>query len=209
MSYNIISTGSKGNAVQMDGYLLIDCGVPFKALSDCYMDLKLVLLTHEHKDHINKTTIKRLAKERPTLRFACCEWMLPHLYGIVGLKQIDLLTIDTWYDYGTLKLSPIELYHDVPNCGYRLDFDGHRVFYATDTGTLDGIEAKEYDLYMVEANHKQTELEAKVKEKQEKGEFCYELRAFENHLSQEQAEDWIYQNIGLNGKYIFMHQHSD
>ena len=32
MTYNIISTGSKGNAVVINGRILIDCGVPFKAL---------------------------------------------------------------------------------------------------------------------------------------------------------------------------------
>ena len=209
MTYNIISTGSKGNAVHLGGSLLIDCGVPFKALADCYKDLKLVLLSHEHGDHINKTTVKRLAFERPTLRWGCCEWMVPHLIGIVEAKRIDVLSCDAWYDYGAFKISPVSLYHNVPNCGYRLDFGGHRVFYATDTGTLDGIEAKDYDLYMIEANHGREEIEARAMEKIARGEFSYEVRAAENHLSKEQAEDWIYQNIGANSEYVFLHQHED
>ena len=39
--YEIISTGSKGNAVVLNQFILIDCGVPFKALRDYYRDLKL------------------------------------------------------------------------------------------------------------------------------------------------------------------------
>ena len=44
MTYNIISTGSKGNAVVINGRILIDCGVPFKALEPVKKDLRLVLL---------------------------------------------------------------------------------------------------------------------------------------------------------------------
>ena len=44
IDYNIIATGSKGNAVVIDQKILIDCGVSFKALSKVYRALKLVLL---------------------------------------------------------------------------------------------------------------------------------------------------------------------
>ena len=49
--YSIIATGSKGNAVKIDD-ILIDCGVSFKKLKDVYKYIRLVLLTHEHSDHI-------------------------------------------------------------------------------------------------------------------------------------------------------------
>ena len=42
IDYNIIATGSKGNAVVIDQKILIDCGVSFKALSKVYRALKLV-----------------------------------------------------------------------------------------------------------------------------------------------------------------------
>ena len=79
MRYNIISTGSKGNAVVINESIMIDAGVPFRKLSEVYRGIKLVLLTHIHGDHFNKTTIKKLAYERPTLRWACGEWLVPHL----------------------------------------------------------------------------------------------------------------------------------
>ncbi len=67
MIYDVISTGSKGNAVIIDN-ILIDCGVPFNKLTQAYKKLQLVLLTHKHSDHFRPSTIKRLAAERPTLR---------------------------------------------------------------------------------------------------------------------------------------------
>ncbi len=48
MEYEIISSGSQGNAVVINKNILIDVGVSFKALKNVYKDLKLVLLTHIH-----------------------------------------------------------------------------------------------------------------------------------------------------------------
>lgn len=41
IDYNIIATGSKGNAVVIDQKILIDCGVSFKALSKVYRALRV------------------------------------------------------------------------------------------------------------------------------------------------------------------------
>ena len=46
MTYNIISTGSKGNAVVINGRILIDCGVPFKALEPVKSLTELLSLLH-------------------------------------------------------------------------------------------------------------------------------------------------------------------
>lgn len=92
VKYNIISTGSDGNATILEDFVLIDCGVPYKALEPYVTKLKLVLLTHIHSDHFQKRTIKRLAEERPTLRFGCCRWLAPPLLAAgVPERQIDVL----------------------------------------------------------------------------------------------------------------------
>ena len=53
------------------------------------------------------------------------------------------------------------------------------------------------------------ELEARARAKMEKGEFAYEVRAASNHLSQEQALDWLYQQMGLHSQYVFLHRHRE
>lgn len=210
MNYNIISTGSHGNAVVLNDYILIDCGVPFKALKDVYRDLKIVLLTHQHNDHIKKATIKKLANERPTLRFACCEWLVPILLSCNVPKQnIDVLKIGKMYDYAAFKVSPIKLYHDVPNCGYRLYFGDKKALYATDTEHLDGIIAKDYDLYLIEANYTTEDLERRIQEKQERGEYSYEINAATRHLSKEQADAFLIENMGAHSRYEYLHGHID
>ena len=208
MEYNIISTGSHGNAVVLNDYILIDCGVPFKSLKKVYKQLQVVLLTHKHNDHLNKATIKRLAFERPTLRFACCEWLVADLLGCnVSERNIDVMEIGCTYVYKTFKVSPIELYHDVPNCGYRLFFDDKKVIYATDTEHLDGITAKGYDLYLIEANYTEDDLQERIRIKQEKGEYSYEMNAANRHLSKEQADKFLRENMGENSRYEYLHGH--
>ena len=101
IDYNIISTGSQGNAVVINKVILIDCGVSFKALQPFYKALKLVLLTHIHSDHFNKQAIKILARERPTLRFACCRWLANPLVSCgVEKSRIDILDFDKMYENG-------------------------------------------------------------------------------------------------------------
>lgn len=210
MNYNIISTGSHGNAVVINNYILIDCGVPFKALKDVYKDLRIVFLTHEHHDHINKATIKRLAFERPTLRFACCEWLVPILMKCDVPKQnIDVLEIGKKYDYKAFMVLPIKLFHDVPNCGFRLYFAEKKVFYATDTEHLEGITAKDYDLYMIEANYTEEDLQRRIDAKKATGEYSYEQNCALRHLSHEQASEFLLANMGKHSEYVFLHGHKE
>lgn len=208
MNYNIISTGSQGNAVVLNDCILIDCGVSFKALKEVYKGLKLVLLTHLHSDHFRPQTLKRLADERATLRFGCCQWLVkPLIEAGIPKQNIDVYEIGKIYDYKAFKVSPIKLYHNVQNCGYRVFASGEKAIYATDTGHLQGITAKDYDLYMIEANYDEDDLEQRIIEKTAAGQYCYELYVAERHLSHTQASEWLMQNMSAKSEYVFLHQH--
>lgn len=210
MNYNIIATGSAGNAVVINDFMLIDCGVSLRSLSKVKKALKIVLLTHIHSDHFNETTIRRLADERPTLRFACCEWMLPALLACgVAEKNIDLLKIGKMYNYGGFKLSPIQLYHDVDNCGWRIFIGNEKAIYFTDTSTVKGISAKKYDLYLVEANYSEPEIQERIRAKEVLGQYIYEYRVIKTHLSKEECDQWLLDNIDDNSKYVYLHQHKE
>lgn len=208
MNYKIIASGSTGNATVLGSGILIDCGVSYKALEKAIPVIKLVLLTHIHGDHFNKTTITRLAKERPTLRFGCCDWLVYDLIGCgVNAKNIDVYKIGKWYDYRAFSVSPVNLYHDVPNCGYRVQIQGDKAIYMTDTVTVEGIQAKDYDLYLIEANYIEEEIQEKIREKEANNEYCYERRVLYTHLSKEQCDEFLLENMGDNSKYEYMHQH--
>lgn len=205
MKFNILNSGSDGNGVIIEDIILIDCGVSFKKLEDCYKKIKIVLLTHKHGDHFNKATIKKLSYERPTLRFACCEWLVDELVKCgVEKKKIDVLKIGKNYNYNAFIVEPIKLYHDVPQCGYKLKIVANRLIYATDTNRIDHIEAKNYDYYFIEGNYEnEEELHNRAIDE------YYEKRVKETHLSKVQATEWLMKNMGEKSKYIFMHEHKE
>lgn len=210
VEYEVIATGSSGNAVVLNRVVMVDCGVSFESIAPVFKRLQLVLLTHIHSDHFNKSTIRRLSFERPTLRFACCRWLVePLLKAGVAVKNVDVLEVGKWYDYRICSLSPVRLTHNVENCGYKLHFPTGKVFYATDTGSLAGIQAENYDLYMVEANHMEAEIQERIRGKQALGVFAYESQAAKNHLSKEKCDAFIYENIGAFGRYVYLHPHRE
>lgn len=208
--YDIISTGSSGNATVLNGNVLVDCGVPYKSLASYVPKLGLVLLTHIHSDHFNGSTIRRMALNRPGLRWGCGRWLAaPLVEAGVPKRVIDVYEMGHTYDYGPLRVEPVMLIHNVENCGYKMDFGGCRVIYATDTVSMSGIEAKNYDLYLVEANYEDEEIDRRIHDKLKRGEYSYEVEARKHHLSQTRCDDWLYQNMNRNSRFVYMHRHVD
>lgn len=210
ISYDILSTGSDGNAVVIEKNILVDCGVTRKLLADKVKDLKLVLLTHIHGDHFQPRTIKWLADSRPTLRFACCEWLAePLLTAGIPAKQIDVLKSGTMYGYGICNVIPFEVKHNVRNCGWKIWLPTGKLIYCTDMNNLNGICAPRYDLYMIEANYDEKDIQERIAEKKVEGVFAYERNVIHNHMSKQKADDWLYSNMGAQSSYIYMHCHKD
>lgn len=214
MQFEILATGSRGNAVLIGNRreILVDCGVPMTKLEPYADKLKLVLLTHIHSDHFNKSTVKALARRRPTLRFACGAFLVEALLGAgVDKRNIDVCTEESAFYYPSLSamVYTYSLVHDVDNLAYLVKMGREQLFYATDTGTLDHISVPGCDLYMVEANHTKEDIEARKKAKQAAGQYAYESRAAATHLSQEQAMDWLYRNMKPHSQYVFLHQHEE
>lgn len=205
MTYKIINTGSDGNCTIVNNIIVVDCGVSYKKLIPYIKKLRLVFISHCHGDHFNKRTVKLLAKNRPTLRFAVGSYLVNELINIgVNRANIDVIEPCEVYDYGLFKISPIKLYHDVPNMGLRLFMNNEKLIYATDTYTLDGIKALEYDVYLIEGNYEnEEELHSRAYND------YYESRVKRTHLSKEQATEWLLENMGLNSFYEFIHQHKN
>ena len=149
-------------------------------------------------------------EDRPTVRFAACSWLLTDLINAgIPAKNIDLLQCGKFYDYGAFQVIPVQLTHNVPNCGYKLFFAGGKAFYATDTNNLNGITAKGYDLYLIECNYEDQEIHERIKEKEINGEFAYEKRVIYNHLSKLKCDAWIYSYADELSEYFYLHQHKN
>jgi len=200
---NIISSSSKGNAVIYGKQILVDCGVPFALIQPFLADLRLVLLTHEHGDHFNFATIKRLAFEKPTLRFACGEFLKEKM---VGIKNLDILKPISWANYVDFSICPVILYHDVPNFGYRIAINCETIFHATDTNHLRGITAPNYDYYCLEHNYDEETINQTIQAKESRGEFAHERGAINSHLSCQQAQSFYFENKKETSQIIRLHE---
>ena len=201
--YNVISTGSTGNAIIYHNSILVDCGVPYSLLAPYKNDIQLILLTHCHGDHLNISTLKRLQFERPGLRIGCGEFLVEFLEG---LKNIDVYSAGKVYDYSWFKVSPVILYHDVKNFGYRIFMGEHKTLHCTDTYTLQGISAKNYDLYAIEFNYDEDTVWETIIEKESRGEFAHQRGSINSHLSRQQAQDFILKNA-VDKQYNILRLH--
>lgn len=208
--YNLVQTGSSGNCLILNKFLVLDLGIPFKKIKPYYKDIKLVFISHTHGDHLNRTCVKTLAKERPTVRFCVGRWLVPILLECgVEKTNIDIIEAGKVYNYGMCKISPITLYHDIPNLGLRIFIDDEKALYITDTSTVKGIQAKDYQWYFLESNYTEEDLEERIIAKTAAGQYCYELNVAERHLSHEQASQFLLDNMGKNSQYVFLHGHKD
>jgi len=201
--YNVVASASTGNCEIAYNSVMIDCGVPYSKIKKYVKYLRLVIISHKHSDHLNMQTIQKLSYERPTLRFAIAEYLLPYFEGI---RNVDVLELNQWYDYGQFKISFGKLYHDTPNIFIRLDIHGKKIFRATDTATLEGISANSYDIYALEANYDEETVWDTIKSIEMNGGFAHQRGAINSHLSFQQANNFFYANKGEHSKLIRLHE---
>ena len=152
-----IASGSKGNAylVEQDGEaLLIDCGVPLKALANVSFDA--ILLTHSHADHVNG--LKVLLKHRDVPVYANAMTA----ESVICQEHIDETAFVCFengqsFDIGAFQISPFSIPHDTSDpVGYLIRAAGQTYFHGTDIGTpLDsiGVKLAEADIAILESNH--------------------------------------------------------
>ena len=154
MYYNVVSSGSKGNAtivVHNKTVILIDMGISLSRLEEGLAEINLSLkdidgaiFTHNHADHISG--IKFLS---PKIMYAL-EGTLPGgLTNIVDLYKA--------FEVGEIKITPVKTSHDAINpCGYVLEAGEEKLVYMTDTGifldeTLPYVKNPNYIIF--ESNH--------------------------------------------------------
>lgn len=223
MTCEIISTGGKtGNAVLLNGCLLFDCGISWKKLQPYAKQISLVFLTHKHADHFNIQAIGSLWRRRPLIRFVCSTNLLADLVSRakVPLDRIILVCpedqpreIRDWVYGLDLEISSFHLIHDVENVGWIVrvsggDDDGIAM-YATDTHHIP-IAAPDLDLYMIEGNYTQEDIERRIAEKTEAGVFSYEGRVLQSHMSMEAAVEWLGENADpYKSRIVFLHGHTE
>lgn len=212
---NIISSSSKGNCYIYNKDIMLDIGVSFIKIKEYLKDINLILLTHCHQDHVNKKTLAKVIYEKPTIKIACGIWMVKLLMNLgVPLKNIYVLELNKTYNLGKYIIQPVPAEHDVPNCGYKIIIkkNNYKIFHITDTSNLKNIEAKGYDLFCIENNYTTELLEKHIKDcienEEDKNKLYYLERAKVTHLSSEECNSFLIENMSENSCFEYIHQSS-
>ena len=207
MKYNIIGSSSKGNAIIVEDKILLDCGVSYTKLKPYLKNIKLIFISHVHKDHLLPTTIKHIVYNYPTIKYLTgSEEVVKKLVECgVNKKNIFILKPSKWYDLGLVKAKLEPLEHDTPNYALMFEYELKKCAYIVDTASVENIEAKNYDLYLVESNYKRDILEEHLKTCDEEDRIYLE-RVPLTHLSYEAANTFLIENMGENSVYEYIHQ---
>ena len=124
-------------------------------------------------------------------------------------KNIYVLKDKKTYDLGKFLITPIETYHDVSNTSYKIDFKPITIYYATDTSHLDNLDClKGLDYYFIESNYMEDILKQHILDCEDEGTLMYLKRVPQSHLSYEQANSFLIENMGENSEYIYVHESS-
>ena len=120
IDYEIIGTGSKGNAVRLEN-IMIDWGVPFKKMHEALYKCDTLLITHRHSDHIKESTYFAIRKQFPRIK----------VYGNSDVAQtvpVDKVIGEKPFQLkrGNITITPVMGCHDVDVTYFFIAFAGSR-----------------------------------------------------------------------------------
>lgn len=124
----------------------------------------------------------------------------------VKTKNIILISNLRWWDLGSIQVKLEPLYHDVDNYALKWIYNDKKGIYVVDTNRIDHIEAKDYDLYLIENNYQEKLLQEHIDNCEDEKMLFYLNRVPKTHLSAEQANSFLIENMGQNSQYYYIHQ---
>lgn len=151
LNYEILKTGSKGNCVVIED-IMIDCGIPFSKMKDVLYDIRYLLLTHIHSDHIKPATLQKIKALFPKITIL-------GNYEVAQKFDVDIIVNNGFpvitKDYTFL---PVKGTHDVVVTGYSFWINNQHVCYMTDTNSYSDFKEAPYDYFFIELNYDEKKL---------------------------------------------------
>ena len=169
----------------------------------------MIFISHVHKDHINSTTIKSIRYNFPNVKFLCgSSYVVEKLVkdSYVPLRNIYVLKTNRWFDLGIMKVKLENLVHDTPNYLLKFEIKKKKGIYIVDTANVNGIKAKDYDLFLIESNYKKDILEFHIENCENQDELFYLNRVPRTHLSFESANSFLIENMKSSSQFEYIHK---
>lgn len=164
-----IASGSSGNCICVgtdEDHILVDAGISGKKIENGLAtmnlkatDLKGILVTHEHIDHVAGLGVMARRYHLPIYS----TWGT--IEAIKKIKSVGKIDEDLFnpivpgmeFEIGSLKIKPVHISHDAADpVAYKASDGKHKMAVVTDLGTYDEQivdEFKQLDALLLEANH--------------------------------------------------------
>lgn len=162
MKARTIASGSKGNCAIVicdETKLIIDMGISYLTLKKCleenslsFDDFSGILITHNHKDHING--LKSLISKTKLNAYIPVD-----MYDGIKESITDdrCIFIDDNFEINDVKIELIHTSHDAPcSIGFIISHNDKSMVYVTDTGYINRKflgKMVNKDIYIIESNH--------------------------------------------------------
>lgn len=150
VAVQILGSSSAGNAVFCkipleDGRepvgVLFDCGLPFGKLKETLYETDVLLITHDHSDHVKRETLQKIAKMFPAIQIYST-YRVARMSDAVTAINLDFLPIEMGRG---LEMYAVEVPHGGSLCyGYLLSWGpetGRKwLLYSTDLSSTKPLE---------------------------------------------------------------------
>lgn len=183
LDYNIIATGSSGNAVRIEN-IMFDCGIPFHKMQDDLYKVDTLLITHSHSDHVKEPTLNKIHKYFPRITvYANAD--VAYRYDVdkvIGTKPFKLPHYRT--------VIPFDGVHDVPVTGYIVMMNDMNILYMTDTAEVKPPGEIPLDYVFLESNFDERKLREEAKKYKRHGYDPY--LSVTRHLSTQKCKEFYF-----------------
>lgn len=196
------SSAEQGTAIFVKPiHTLFDIGVDYKSISEIENTIDLIVISHEHSDHLNWHTLEHIIKRRPLIRIIMPEFVeIPIAYEnlrskiiVLANAMIENMIIRTGEE---ISVQGIETPHGAEKTmAYDVSFHGSRLLFSTDLSSTKTLPQKElFDLLMIETNYDEDEFVSKNGS-----------GGAVNHLSVQEAISYGIPHLTDYGKLIPLH----
>lgn len=198
LEYKVIQTGSKGNCVVVED-VMIDCGIPFSKMKETLYEIKYLLITHQHSDHVKEATLRKIKDMFPKITILG-NYEVAQRFGVDIIVNNGFETVTKDYVFKAIKGV-----HDVLVTGYSWNVKGHDVCYMTDSSTYDFFGDSTFNYFFIEMNHDIKKIEAIGDSFKTRG--YNPVVSARRHSSTQTAKGFYYSNrLDVNSKLIGLHQ---
>lgn len=163
-------------------------------------EIKYLLLTHIHSDHVRPATLKSIKQLFPKIKIIG-NYEVHQSFGVhtIANSGFEIITEDYIF-------KPFECIHDVLTYGFTWKFEEMDIIYATDTSSMENAPKIKYDYIFIESNHDEVKLEQVIG--QAKGSYNPYLSS-KRHLSTQQAKAFYYTHRrNRESEFIELHKSS-